>query len=97
MAALGMYFPYMEIFMPIFIFLLGYTTIIAYFHIGHKCMLYLFPKVGSVLYYVYALGAFILFSFANQLQALLLMSFCGVGMLLLNLYAIIYLYDEVEL
>ncbi len=97
MAALGMYFPYMEIFMPIFIFLLGYTTIIAYFHVGHKCMRYLFPKMGGMLYYVYAIGAFILFSFADQSQALLLMSFCGVGMLLLNLYAIIYLYDEVEL
>lgn len=97
MTALSMYFPYMEIFMPIFIFLLGYSTIIAYFHVGHKCMRYLFPVVGGPLYYVYAVAAFIIFSFANQLQALLLMSFCGVGMLLLNLYAIICLYDEVEL
>ena len=97
MTALGMYFPYMEIFMPIFIFLLGYSTIIAYFHVGHKCMQYLLPTIGGKLYYLYAIVAFILFSFADQSEALLLMSFCGVGMLLLNLYAIVKLRHEVEI
>lgn len=97
MTALAMYFPYMNIFMPIFIFLLGYSTIIAYFHVGHKCIQYLFPTFGGKLYYVYAVAAFIIFSFANQEQALLLMSFCGVGMLILNLYAIIRLRHEVDI
>jgi len=92
---LSLYFPYMNVFMPIFIFLLGYSTIISYFHVGHKCMQYLFPTNGGKLYYIYAASAFVLFSFADQSHALLLMSFCGVGMLLLNMCAIIYLHDEV--
>jgi AGCS family alanine or glycine:cation symporter len=95
--ALAMYFPYMHIFMPIFIFLLGYSTIISYFHIGYKCMQYLFPKFGGVIYYIYAIAAFVMISLVGQSQALVLMSFTGVGMLLLNMYAIIYLHNDVNL
>ena len=97
LTALGMYFPYMNIFMPIFIFLLGYSTIISYFHVGRKCLVYLLPNIGGKLYYVYAMAAFVVFSFVEQSHAILLMSFCGAIMLLLNLYAIVRLHGEIQI
>ncbi|MCP8351847.1 amino acid carrier protein [Candidatus Synchoanobacter obligatus] len=97
LTALGLYFPYMNIFMPIFIFLLGYSTIISYFHVGRKCLVYLLPNIGGKLYYVYAMAAFVVFSFVEQSHAILLMQFCGAIMLLLNLYAIVRLHGEIQI
>lgn len=45
--AFSKYFPYMNVFMPLFIFLTGYSTIIAYFAVGIKCASYLSPKRGE--------------------------------------------------
>ncbi|HEX2582651.1 MAG TPA: amino acid carrier protein, partial [Chlamydiales bacterium] len=52
--ALGLTFPYMHFFMPFFLFLLGYTTILAYFVVGVKCAKFIAPKWGPILYYTYA-------------------------------------------
>jgi len=94
--ALAMHFPYMSIFMPILIFLLGFSSLIAFFHVGIKCVNYLSPKFGRPLYYIYATVAFVGFSFVDQTEALLLMSLCGACMLLLNMYAIIKLYHHIR-
>ncbi|MBI3900563.1 MAG: sodium:alanine symporter family protein, partial [Chlamydiia bacterium] len=41
--SLALHFPYMNLFMPLFFFLLGYTTILAYFVVGVKCAKFLSP------------------------------------------------------
>lgn len=94
--ALAMHFPWMNIFMPTLIFLLGFSSLIAFFHVGLKCADYISPYFGKPIYYIYATIAFICFSFVDQTEAMLLMSLCGVCMLLLNMYAIIKLYKEID-
>ncbi len=82
--ALSQYFPYTEYFMPFFIFLLGYTTIITYFSAGMSTVQYLFPRWGRPVYYLYAIGAFTVFSFAETHEAIAVMACVQFGLLMLN-------------
>lgn len=82
--ALGHYFPYMNFFMPFFLFLLGYSTINAYFIAGLKCAEYLAPKWGKTLYYSYAVVALAVFSFIGSTQAQSVMAIVGGLLLLVN-------------
>lgn len=93
--ALGGYFPSMEIFMPLFLLIVGYTTLIAYFCVGIKCARFLAPKIGEKIYFGYAVFAFIFFSFFDQTQVLLLMSLSGALLLCINLLGIFRLRDQV--
>jgi len=93
--ALGNYFPSMNLFMPLFLLILGYTTIIAYFCVGMKCAKFLAPRIGEKIYIGYAIVAFIFFSFFSQAQALLVMSISGALLLSFNLLGIYHLRHEV--
>lgn len=95
-SALGGYFPYMEIFMPVFYIVTGYTTIIAYLVVGVKCATYLAPKYGRKVYLIYASVAFVAFSFLPQSNAMLVMSICGAMLLVINLFAIFRLRGEIS-
>lgn len=94
--ALAQYFPYMEYFMPLFLFLLGYNTINAYFCVGLKCANYLAPKFGRPLYYLYAVLALVLFSFVDSTQAQSVMAIAGGLLLALNSYGIYRLRHELS-
>lgn len=94
--ALEKSFPYMNIFMPFLLLLLGYSTIIAYFAVGIKCAEYLFPKRGRLIYYTYAIAAFILFSFFDPVHALTAMSLSGAFLLIINLTGIYRLRKEIK-
>lgn len=94
--ALTNYFPYMDIFIPLFLFLLGYTTIIAYFCTGIKCAEFLSPKHGKKIYYAYAIPALAFFSFYDTSHALIVMSITGGLLLLINLYGIFKLRHEIS-
>jgi AGCS family alanine or glycine:cation symporter len=93
--ALSTYFPYMDFFMPFFLFILGYTTLIAYFGVGVKCAQFLHPYYGIKLYFLYALGAFVFFSFFDQSHALLIMSLSGGALLVTNLLGIFSLRQHI--
>ncbi len=95
-AALSLYFPYMNYFMPFFIFLLGYTTILAYFVVGVKCAKFLSPKWGRLLYYIYACISLPLFAFTKAADAFVVMSLAGAFLLLLNLYGMFRLRNEIK-
>ena len=94
--ALGKSFPYMNIFMPSFLLLLGYSTIIAYFAVGMKCAQYLFPTRGKFIYYTYAVAAFIAFSFFDPVHALTAMSLSGALLLMINMTGIFRLRKEIK-
>lgn len=94
--ALSHYFPYMHFFMPFFLFLLGYTTILTYFIVGVKCAKFISPSLGPILYYLYAAIAMPLFAFVNPTHAFLIMSLSGAALLLLNLSGMFLLRKEVE-
>lgn len=92
---LGNYFPYMHLFMPIFLIICGYTTLIAYFCVGLKSASYLAPRRGKVIYTCYAIFALVVFSFVDQTQAIVLMSITGSLLLIINLLGIFLLRREV--
>lgn len=94
--ALGLYFPYMNIFMPVFLFLLGYTSILAYFVVGAKCAKFISKKWGPLIYYTYACIMLPLFAFVDVTQAFLLMSLSGAALLILNLVGLFLLRKEVH-
>lgn len=95
-SALGEYFPYMHFFMPLFLFLLGYNTINAYFCVGLKCAEYLSPRFGRLLYYIYAVVALLVFSFMGTNQAQTVMAIAGVSLLIINGYGIFCLRNEIS-
>ncbi|MFN0065374.1 MAG: amino acid carrier protein [Chlamydiales bacterium] len=94
-AAFSQYFPYMQLFLPFFYLITGYTTIIAYLIVGIKCARYLAPKIGPRLYMLYGIAAFIFFSFMPQKHALLVMSLAGALLLMINLLGIFRLRHEI--
>jgi AGCS family alanine or glycine:cation symporter len=93
--ALSSCFPYMNYFVPFFLFLLGYSTIITFFCAGVKTAEYLHPKRGKKFYYLYAITSLFIFSFAETSQALILMSIVQFLLLVLNLAIIFRLHKEV--
>lgn len=94
--ALGQYFPYMHFFMPLFLFLVGYATINAYFCVGLKCAEFLSPKRGRLLYQIYAVVVLISFSFLSSLVAQSVMAIAGGLLLLVNCLGIYLLRKEIS-
>lgn len=94
--ALGKYFPYMHFFMPLFLLMLGYNTINAYFCVGLKCATYLSPAYGKSFYYFYAVTVLILFSFMEVRHAQTVMAIAGVSLLIINGWGIFLLRDEIS-
>lgn len=86
--ALSQYFPYMELFMPIFLFFMGYTAINAYFCTGIRCAEYLSPTMGKWLYFAYGSLALPFFCSVESAKALMVISIAGGILLLINLYGI---------
>lgn len=95
-AALSQYFPYMHFFMPLFLFLVGYSTINAYFCVGLKCAQWLSPNYGKMFYYCYAIGSFVMFSFLDPISAQSVISIAACCLLVLNSYAIVKLRNEIS-
>jgi AGCS family alanine or glycine:cation symporter len=94
--ALGQYFPYMHFFMPLFLFMLGYNTINAYFCVGLKCADHLSPRWGRTIYYAYAVLALLIFSFMGTVQAQMVMAIAGVSLLIINGIGIFLLRHEIS-
>lgn len=94
--ALGLYIPHMNYFMPLFLFLLGYTTIVTYFFAGMKTAEFIFPKYGRYVYCTYAVIVFLLFSFVHMSYAQSVMMIVGAGLLGLNLLGIWRLRKELQ-
>lgn len=95
-SALSTYFPYMEFFMPFMIFLLGYTTILAYFTVGVKCAKFLSAKWGPKLYYLYAAISLPLFAFVSPRKAFVIMSLSGASLLIINLLGMFMLRKQIK-
>jgi AGCS family alanine or glycine:cation symporter len=94
--ALSNYFPAMHVFMPIFLLMLGFTTIISYFCAGIKCAEFIAPRFGRKAYYLYALCVTLIFVNLPPMQALTTLSITAGILLMLNLYGIFKLRNEIE-
>lgn len=94
--AISLYFPWQNVFMPIFIFVLVYTTLISYLFAGFKCARFLNPRYGEKVYLCFATTFLLFFSFFDQSKALLAMSLAGCMLVCLNLTGIFRLRREVS-
>lgn len=94
--ALATTFSYVEIFIPIFLFILGYSTINAYFVVGVNCATFLGGKLGRRIYFSYAAIALVIFAYVDTALAQMVMTLVGGILLLLNCVAIFYLRDEIN-
>lgn len=94
-AALTKHFPYVHLFMPLFIFLLGISTINAFFCVGLKCAEHLAPRRGRAIFYVYSTLSLIVFSFVDASKSQIFMSIIGGLLLMMNLYGIFRLRHEI--
>ena len=94
--ALANYFPGMHIFMPMFLLLLGFTTIISYFTAGIKCAEFISPWIGRKVYYVYAAVICPVYVWLQSEQALTVMSVNAALLLLINVYGVFKLRNEID-
>lgn len=91
------YIPYVTIIWPVFIFLLGYSTLIAFFAVGTKTAKILWPTHGKTVYTFYGVAAFAIFSFiGTEMHIMTIMSCTGVLLLITNLYGIFRLRNEIS-
>lgn len=95
-SALSQYFPAVVWIWPLFIFMLGYTTMIGFFTAGRRSATFLSPKYGASVYTYAVLFAFLfLATIASQAQCCSLMSVVGSLLLLCNLYGLFFLRDKI--
>lgn len=95
--ALAEYIPHIKIIWPFFIFLLGYSSLIAFYAVGKKSAQFLWPKHGKVAYTIYAICSFLLFSFVGtETHIMTVMSSAGAFLLLLNMYGILRLRNDIS-
>jgi alanine or glycine:cation symporter, AGCS family len=96
--ALATRFSHMELFIPFFLLLLGFSTVIAFFIVGSKCARFLSPKRGEKIYYIYALVGFLVFSLPQMttLGALSLMQITGGLLLVINIIGIFRLRKQID-
>lgn len=95
-ASLSQHFPYMHFFVPLFLFLLGYSTINAYLCVGLKCAEFLSPRYGRSIYYIYATLSLITFSFIGVMEAQTIMTIVNGCLLLINCLGIYRLRHEIS-
>lgn len=85
--ALSKYFSHIDIIWPLFIFLLGYSTLIAFFAAGRKSAQALSKRYGPLLFTFLGSVAFVTFSYVgNEEHCLTVMSLVGVALLIVNVY-----------
>lgn len=94
--ALGQYFPYMHFFMPFFLFLLGYSTINAFFLVGIKSAEFVGGKIGKTVYYLFSIAMFFVFSMMGTDQAQTVMTIAGGLLLVTNCFTIFMLRDQIS-
>ncbi len=94
--AFSQYFSYVHIIWPLFIFMLGYSSLLAFFAAGRRSAMFLSPRYGATLYLIFAGASFLFFSFFGTLtHCMSVMSIIGTLLLMINLYGLYYLKDEV--
>jgi AGCS family alanine or glycine:cation symporter len=93
--ALARQFPFVGFIMPAFIFILGYTTLIAYLLVGIKCAKHLNPRKGALIYILYSATIISFFAFSDQTIALLVMRIAGALLLIINLFGVYRLRKEI--
>ncbi|MDP3788298.1 MAG: amino acid carrier protein [Candidatus Chromulinivorax sp.] len=95
--ALAQYFPFVTAFWPLFIFLLGYTSLTSFYAVGKNAAYFLFGATGGKVYPFLATALFIIFPFVGTMyQAMTFMSITAALLLMFNVYGMIRLSDKIK-
>lgn len=95
--ALSIYFPFVQVLWPFFIFLLGYTSLTSFYAVGKNAASFLFGLKGEKIYPFIATILFIIFPyFGDMSHAMIFMSITGALLLMFNVYGIIRLSDKIK-
>ena len=94
--AMNAYLPYTDIFLTTLFFFAGFTTLIAFMVVGIKCATFLSKKYGKTLYILYAVFAFIFFSFQDQEKVVLIMELSGGLLMVINMLGVFKLRKEIK-
>jgi len=94
--SLQRYFPYMNLFMPFLLFILGYSTILPYMEAGRKAAFFISPKYGIKGFIIYSTSVFIIFSYVEAREALTLMNIVGGFLMLINILGIMKLHKKID-
>ncbi len=94
--AISQYLPRSDLYIAFLFFIAGFTTIIGYLVVGQKCAQFLSKKFGKIVYIAYAIIAFIVFSFHNQADVMLIMSISGGLLMIINLTGVFLLRKEIK-
>ncbi|WP_339052192.1 amino acid carrier protein [Candidatus Lariskella endosymbiont of Epinotia ramella] len=94
--ALSDYIAHIDIFTMCLFFVAAYTTIVGYLVVGQKCAQFISPKFGKVVYIIYSMFAFIVFSFQTQEKVILVMSVSGGLLMLINILGVFKLRKDIK-
>jgi len=90
------YFPFSEYFLTAVLFFAGFTTVIAFFVVGTKAAMFLFPKYGKIIYLIYGATSFVFFANFPEEKVAIMMNVTSVFLVILNIVAIIKMRKEIE-
>lgn len=94
---LSQYIPGIHYLWPLFVFMLGYSTLLAIFASGKKAAKFLHPEYGPTLYNIYAIIMFWVFSFVGtDAQIMAPMSLVGGLLLVINVWGMIKLRNKIS-
>ena len=84
--ALSKVFPFVTVVWPFFVFILGYSSIIAFFSVGKTAAWHLSAARGEYLYFIVSTILFIVVGFfGTESHAMAIMSITGILLLILNM------------
>lgn len=95
-SVIGLYIPFSDIFMTSLFFVAGFTTLIAFLVVGIKCAQYISLKHGKKIYILYAIFAFIFFSYQDQDKVILIMELSGGLLMIINMLGVFKLRKQVK-
>jgi AGCS family alanine or glycine:cation symporter len=93
--ALTNYVPNIQYVFGVLMFLAGFSTIVGYLVVGQKCASFIHKKYGRYVYLAYSVFAFIVFSFFDQTEVMLVMSVSGGLIIVLNLLSLFRLRNHI--
>lgn len=94
--AISHYLPFSDYYIAFIFFIAAFTTVIGYLVVGLKAAHFLSKKHGKILYLLYAIIAFIAFSFQDQSDVILIMSVASGLLMSINLSGVFILRKEIE-
>ncbi len=94
--AIAKYLPFSDYYIAFIFFIAAFTTVIGYLVVGLKAANFLSEKIGRKLYLFYGIIAFIVFSYQDQSDVMLIMSVASGLLMPINLSGVFILRREID-